>query len=86
VDSTGEAGNSDDSFLYLRCHVIAQGKAFYENVLNNPTEIPNSIECWAQSLLFVAAEAWSSAMGRDQEEYMHNPKHSYATFSNTANW
>jgi Protein of unknown function (DUF4240) len=31
---------SVDDFLYVRCAVVAEGKGYYENILNNPSELP----------------------------------------------
>lgn len=34
---------SADDFLYARCAVIAEGKTYFEKVLNNPSEMPSEI-------------------------------------------
>ncbi|MBK8655373.1 MAG: DUF4240 domain-containing protein [Haliscomenobacter sp.] len=31
---------SVDDFLYVRCAVVAEGKAYFDNVLQNPSEFP----------------------------------------------
>ena len=34
---------SADDFLYARCAVVAEGKEYYEKVLNDPTQMPEDI-------------------------------------------
>jgi hypothetical protein len=84
--ASGKAGASDDSFLYLRCYVVAMGRDFYSAVKSDPRKTPTSIENWCEPLLYVASIAWSSLTGIDRSEYDHVSPVSYETCSNKALW
>ena len=47
---------SVDEFLYSRCVVVANGKDYYYEVLNNPTKMPKDLEF--ESLLYIACDAY----------------------------
>jgi len=85
-NEAGQSMNSDDGYLYARCYVVASGKEHYERVLSDPREMPKSLDYWAESLLFVATNAWSVATGRDEEEFDLFSSISYETGSNDAQW
>ncbi|SOC15756.1 uncharacterized protein DUF4240 [Ureibacillus xyleni] len=72
---------SVDGFLYSRCVVVANGKEFYYEVLNNPQSMPKDMEF--ESLLYLASEAFE--MTHD-EEYDYVPKFDYETYSNQTQW
>lgn len=72
---------SQDSFLYARCVVVANGRAFYEAVLANPSKMPKNMEF--ESLIYIAPRAEERKQGAtggiDTEV-------SFETFSNRAGW
>jgi len=72
---------SDDMFLYNRCFVVARGKAFYEQVLNNPALMSDEFDF--ESLLYLVSDA-ASQKGID--DYPPDTQVSYETFSNEAGW
>ncbi len=72
---------SADWFLYERCVVVANGRAYYEAVLADPKQMPKDMEF--EALLSVAPLAYERATG---EELAHDTPVSYETFSNTAGW
>ena len=86
ADSAGEAGNSTDGFLYCRCYVVARGRKFYENVLKDPSAMPNKMGQWLEPLLFAAPQAWGTVTGNDPEEWNFTPSFSYETGSNKSLW
>jgi len=73
---------SSDYFLYVRCCVVANGKEFYESVLNNPTEMPKELDF--EPLLYLAEEAYNKKLKTDGE--FIETKYSFETFSNTEKW
>lgn len=77
----GDDSFSVDDFLYVRCAVIAEGKDYYENVLNNPSEMPADIDF--EHLLGIADEAFKIKTGR---EFNYLPLFNYETRSNTEGW
>ncbi len=72
---------SADWFLYVRCCVVANGKARYEQVLADPKTMLKDLEF--EALLTIAPEAYERATG---EEYDHLSPLSYETFSNREGW
>ncbi|MCF8247227.1 MAG: DUF4240 domain-containing protein [Saprospiraceae bacterium] len=73
---------SVDDFLYSRCAVVANGRAFYESVLQNPKRMPK--EFTFESLLYLPERAWERTTGRDDYDYF--PETWYETFSNPEGW
>jgi hypothetical protein len=61
----GPSGDSDDGFLYLRNFVVAQGQSYFENVKNNPSSIPDSLDCWYEELDMLAENALSKRIRKD---------------------
>ena len=74
---------SVDGFLYSRCVVVANGRAFYEGVMSDPRQMPKDIEF--ESLLYVARAAVKRKTGRGDAE-PEEPNVSYETFSNREGW
>ncbi len=79
--SAGAAGSSGDAFLYARCYVLARGRAFYEDVLANPTRFPKDGDF--ERLLTIASAAFEAKTGRAFE---HDAQFSYETGSNQTGW
>ena len=73
---------SVDSFLCSRCCVVANGREFYEKVLQDPSEMPK--EYTFEPLLNLAGKAHRLKTGKD--EYDHLPEVWYETFSNPEGW
>jgi hypothetical protein len=72
---------SVDGFLYSRCTVVANGKAFYDKVLADPGVMPKNVEF--ESLLYIAREALKNKVGTETGFDTHV---SYETFSNESGW
>ena len=72
---------SADMFLYVRCWVVAHGKAFYEQVMNDPALMPKDLEF--ESLLYLTSEA---ANQKGIDDYFYDTRISYETFSNQNGW
>lgn len=73
---------SVDYFLYVRCCVVANGKEYYELVVNNPTEMPEEMDF--EALLYLADEAYNQKMGTEDENLF--TRLSYETYSNEKGW
>jgi len=73
---------SVDGFLYSRCCVVANGRDFYNAVLNSPQKMPK--EFTFESLLYLPALAWKLKTGDDNYHYF--PETWAETFSNPAGW
>lgn len=87
LGSNRHAPNEDkhfsvDSFLYAWCCVVANGKNFYETVLNDATKMPK--EFTFESLLYLPRMAWKLKTRRDNYSYF--PAIWYETFSNPDGW
>jgi len=54
---------SADDFLYARCAVVAEGKNYFEKVLNNPSEMPTDIIF--EPLLNLATAAYHKKTGKE---------------------
>jgi len=72
---------SADDFLYARCAVVAEGKAYYEKVLNDPSQMPDDIIF--EPLLYLADDAFEMKMGIP---FNYMPTYKYETQSNKAGW
>ncbi|PTO66942.1 hypothetical protein CWN99_04765 [Vibrio splendidus] len=86
IQESGESSGSGDGFLYARCYVVAKGYDHYSKVLSNPSLMPKSSEQWAESILYVAGQAWAELTGNDEEDYDREATVSYESFSNVALW
>jgi hypothetical protein len=73
---------SVDNFLYARCCVVANGRSFFEKVLQDPTAMPKSFTF--EPLLYLARNAYR--LKTELNDYDHLPAISYETFSNPAGW
>ena len=72
---------SGDGFLYTRCCVVANGQAFYDEVLADPAQMPKDLEF--EALLYVAPDAFEAKTG---EEFDFAPALDFETGSNRAGW
>lgn len=81
AEHAGEAGDSDDAFLYARCYVVARGREFYEAVSSNPERFPADADF--EPLLSVGPTAFEAVTGRSLELFTHV---SYETGSNPSGW
>lgn len=72
---------SVDDFLYARCCVVANGRANYEKVLQNPAEMP--LDVTFEPLLHLADDAYKRKTGK---ELLFVPTRSYETYSNRKGW
>ena len=63
---------SDDSYLYFRCWLIAQGKSVFYGSLQNPDLLANIItdatETSFEELLYIATEAFKLKTGKQEED------------------
>ena len=82
LDDPEEEGYlSSNDFLYARCAVVANGKQYYEEVLNKPSKMPK--ELTFEPLLTIATKAYRRKTGK---EFMALPTFNYETYSNKAGW
>ncbi len=72
---------SGDGFLYTRCAVVAEGKDYFEQVLNCPDDMPADISF--EPLLNLASKAYKLKTGNN---FDFIPATSYETQSNLAQW
>lgn len=86
IEEAGDSNGSGDGFLYARCYVVAKGKGYYSKVLSNPSSMPKNSDQWAESLLYVAGQAWAEITGNNEEDYDREATVSYESFSNKAQW
>ena len=76
-----DGGFSADDFLYVRCAVVAEGRAYYERILHNPKDMPADIDF--EHLLSVAGVAYEQKTGR---EFEYIPIFNYETKGNKEGW
>lgn len=72
---------SVDEFLYTRCAVVANGEQVFDEILADPTEMPEDAEF--EAVLSIAAEAYARKNG---DEFEYTTRTDYETFSNEAGW
>jgi hypothetical protein len=72
---------SADHFLYARACVVANGKAYFEKVLDDPTQMPKDLTF--EPLLNLAGKAYQKKTGQDFDYF---PTMVYETFSNPEGW
>lgn len=77
----GDQYISSDDFLYSRCVIVANGQAYYQEVLADPSKAPQDMEF--ESLLSLAGSAYEAKTGA---EYEHLTRVSWESFSNVAGW
>jgi hypothetical protein len=64
-----QGGCSDDSFMYFRCWLIAQGRRVFESAVADPdslADLPPSTRYRLEGLLSSAHEAWGEKTGNDE--------------------
>jgi len=79
--SYGSQHFSLDHFLDVRCVVVANGRAFYEEVLSSPSKMPKDMEF--EALLTVAELAYRRKTGREASFVQQRD---CTTFSNKRGW
>ncbi len=72
---------SVDNFLYARCCVIANGEAFFKDVLDDPEKMPKDRSF--EELLYIPSQAYQRKTGR---KYAYTPAFPFETFSNISGW
>jgi len=72
---------SVDDFLYARCCVVANGREAYQNVQQDPTEMPEKETFGA--LLRIAPQAYLLKTGQRMQ---YQPAYPIETFSNAKGW
>lgn len=72
---------SSDHFLDVRACVVANGKTYYNHVLQNPQDMPKDL--YFESLLYVVPKAWKRKTGK---EFSYLPAFDYQTFANETGW
>lgn len=72
---------SVDQFLYARCCAVANGRPFFEHVLDHPEDMPKDLTF--EALLNLASHAFKRKTGFDLE---YVPSHNYETYFNEAGW
>jgi hypothetical protein len=83
ASSAGDAGESSDGFLYVRCFVVACGRTHFERVRSDPSLMPTSLDEWLEPLLNVAEEVYEQ---RTSERWPFTTAVSVETGSNTDGW
>jgi len=73
---------SVDGFLYARCVVVANGREYYEKVLQNPASMPKDLEF--EALLYLSQQAYAKKTG--DEDFDYEPGCSFETYSNVDGW
>lgn len=81
LDDPEDGYLSVDDFLYTRCAVVANGREFYQNILDNPSEMPKDLTF--EPLLYVTLHAYKRKTGK---EFIFAPAHNYETYSNKKGW
>jgi Protein of unknown function (DUF4240) len=76
-----DADFSADEFLYARCCVVANGRVFYETVLNQPELMPKDLSF--ESLLTLAHAAYTLKTGK---QFRYIPTHNIETFAHKEAW
>lgn len=72
---------SSDLFLYGRCCVVANGREYFERVLNNPAEFPKDL--YFEAILDIPERAWFRKTGTSLDYF---PKYNYETGFNPNGW
>ncbi|MCK9451229.1 MAG: DUF4240 domain-containing protein [Bacteroidales bacterium] len=69
---------SDDSFLYFRCRLIAEGKELFHKAIENPEVIAKSniqeLEFGGEEMLYIADHAFIKKLGGDTGEELPRDK------------
>lgn len=72
---------SVDNFLYVRACVVANGEQVFNQVLNNPSEMPKDITF--EALIYLPSDAYELKMGKP---YHYSPAFPIETYSNKDHW
>ena len=81
VFTEDEDALSVDDFLYVRCGVVANGKDFYQKVLDTPNKMP--LDITFSPLLRIAKTAYERKTGKKMTIV---PAFNYETYSNQEGW
>lgn len=81
INKKFDADFAADRFLYARCCVVANGKTFFDNIRQNPVEMP--LNYLFAPLLRVPSEAFKQQVGKHLEHVWAYP---IETFSNPEGW
>lgn len=73
---------SSDNFLYVRCCVVANGNKYFNRVISDPRKMPKEMEF--EALIDLPSIAYFKKTKK--EDYNHEPKFNYETYSNTGKW
>ncbi|TAK44967.1 MAG: DUF4240 domain-containing protein [Saprospiraceae bacterium] len=80
-DPDEEGYLSADDFLYARCAVVANGRAFYEKVLGNPAQMPKDLTF--EPLLYIVPAAYQRKTGKP---FAAPSAFCFETYSNKKGW
>ena len=72
---------SSDLFLYARCAVLANGRAFFEQVLADPTAFPKDL--YFEAIMDIPHHAWLRKTG---SSFDHLPMYNYESGFNPSGW
>lgn len=75
---------SPDYFLYARCVALVNGKPYYNAILKGRKKLPANMDF--ETILYVPQKAWERIYNEDGDEYLHEAKLNYETYSNKAGW
>ncbi len=78
----GDAYISPDDFLYSRCVMLVNGREAYENVVADPTLMPQQSEF--EALLSLAGSAYEKKTGEGDHDFPTSVSHE--SFSNAEGW
>jgi hypothetical protein len=81
LNNEGDDYLSVDDFLYIRCAVVAEGKTYFDKVVENPSEFPADLSF--EPILNLPDQAYKLKTGRIFEYF---PTVSYETYSNKKAW
>ncbi len=72
---------SADHFLDVRACVIANGREYFNHVVQHPEEMPKDL--WFEPLVYLVPKAYRKKTGK---EFSYLPAFNYQTFSNESGW
>ncbi|RYY11345.1 MAG: DUF4240 domain-containing protein [Chitinophagaceae bacterium] len=72
---------SDDGFLYVRCYIVAMGRAYYDMIDKDPKKATPDVE--AEGFGFTAYSVYAD---RFDEDFRRGSKHNIETGSNAKGW
>jgi hypothetical protein len=73
---------NDDSFLYFRCRLLAEGKEFYFKIIENPDNLADIpiLDTDGELMLYIADKAFIKKVGENTD--MELPREAAMTFMN----